>query len=169
MREIDPEVAARLATEIVVAYLGRRDVEPERLADIVRSVRLALREDLAQAEAMLREGLQLEPSASDSAPPRNGPEPAPPSAQDPERIAQSIFPDYLVSFEDGNHYRTLKRHLMAKYGMTPDDYRRKWGLPHDYPMVAPNYAKERSQVAIRSGLGRRVAPSHAQAGTPSGE
>jgi len=68
-------------------------------------------------------------------------------------VESSINPDFIYSLEDGKPYRSLRRHLMAKYGMTPDDYRRKWSLPADYPMVAPSFAKQRSEVAKRSGLG----------------
>jgi len=65
---------------------------------------------------------------------------------------QTVFPDHIVSLEDGKSYKALKRHL-RKFGMSPDDYRRKWGLPSDYPMVAENYSKARSQMAKDTGLG----------------
>ena len=68
-------------------------------------------------------------------------------------IRQSIKPDYIVCLEDGKKLKMLKRHLMTAYGMTPDDYRAKWGLPADYPMVAPNYAESRRQLAKSIGLG----------------
>jgi predicted transcriptional regulator len=71
-------------------------------------------------------------------------------------IKKSITPDYLISLEDGKQYKALKRHL-AKLAMSPVEYRSKWGLPIDYPMVAPNYALQRSELAKRSGLGRRAA------------
>ena len=67
-------------------------------------------------------------------------------------IKKTITPDYLISLEDGRQYRTLKRHLRGA-GLTPDEYRAKWGLPHDYPMVAPNYSEQRSQMAKSIGLG----------------
>ena len=70
-------------------------------------------------------------------------------------IRSSIKPDYLVCLEDGKRLKMLKRYLMAKYRMTPDDYRRKWGLNSDYPMIAPNYAKQRSDIARLVGLGRK--------------
>ncbi len=72
-------------------------------------------------------------------------------------IKKSITPDYLVCLEDGKKLKTLKRHLRTTYGMTPDDYRLKWGLPPDYPMVAPNYAAQRSAFAKEIGLGRGAA------------
>lgn len=72
----------------------------------------------------------------------------------PISIKKSITPDYLVSMEDGRRYKSLRRHLSGR-GLTPDEYRTKWGLPRDYPMVAPNYAKQRSDLARAMGLGRK--------------
>ena len=76
------------------------------------------------------------------------PEPAVP-------VKKSITPDYLVCLEDGKKLKMLKRHLMTHYGITPDEYRAKWGLPADYPMVAPNYAEQRRSLAVKIGLGRK--------------
>lgn len=70
-------------------------------------------------------------------------------------IRASVKPDYIVCLEDGKKLKMLKRHLMTAYGLTPDDYRAKWGLPTDYPMVAPNYAEARRQLAVNIGLGRK--------------
>jgi predicted transcriptional regulator len=70
-------------------------------------------------------------------------------------IRSSIKPDYVVCLEDGKKLKMLKRHLMTHYGMTPDDYRAKWGLASDYPMVAPNYAEQRRTLAVKIGLGRK--------------
>jgi predicted transcriptional regulator len=72
----------------------------------------------------------------------------------PVPIKKSITADYIVSLEDGRRYKSMKRHLRGR-GLTPDEYRRKWGLPHDYPMVAPNYAKARSELAKSMGLGQK--------------
>ena len=72
-------------------------------------------------------------------------------------IRKSVFADYLVCLEDGKQLKMLKRHLQASYGMTPDEYRTKWGLPATYPMVAPNYASHRSALAKKIGLGRKPA------------
>ena len=69
-------------------------------------------------------------------------------------IKKSITPDYLICLEDGRRFKSLKRHLRTRYGMSPDDYRAKWGLPSDYPMVAPNYAQSRSELAKTMGLGQ---------------
>ncbi len=79
-------------------------------------------------------------------------EPEPDKLVPPVSIKKSITDEYLVSMEDGKHYRSLKRHLSVR-GMTPDEYRAKWGLPRDYPMVAPAYAKARSELAKSFGLG----------------
>ena len=74
----------------------------------------------------------------------------------PVSIKKSITPDYLISMEDGKQYKTLKRHLTSR-GITADEYRAKWNLPSDYPMVAPNYSAARSELARQSGLGRKPA------------
>ena len=82
-----------------------------------------------------------------------------PSSSEPMRpavpVKRSIHPDYIVCLEDGKKFKSLKRHLRTQYDMTPEQYREKWGLPHDYPMVAPNYAAARSDLAKRMGLGQR--------------
>jgi len=86
--------------------------------------------------------------------------PAPIEVAAPEpavSIRASIKPDYIICLEDGKKLKMLKRHLMTHYGMTPDDYRAKWGLPRDYPMVAPNYAEQRRSLAMQIGLGRKPA------------
>src|SRR5689334_1661818 len=70
-------------------------------------------------------------------------------------VKKSIAPDYLVCLEDGKRFKSLKRHLRTQYNMTPEQYREKWGLPPDYPMVAPNYAVARSQLAKKMGLGQQ--------------
>jgi predicted transcriptional regulator len=72
-------------------------------------------------------------------------------------IKKSVTPDYIISLEDGKKFKSLKRPLMVRYGMTPDEYRAKWNLPSDYPMVAPNYAATRSAMARAFGLGRKPA------------
>ena len=77
------------------------------------------------------------------------------AAQEPAvAVKKSVTPDYIICLEDGKKFKSLKRHLRTRYAMTPDEYRAKWQLPHDYPMVAPNYAKERSNLAKRMGLGQ---------------
>ena len=74
-------------------------------------------------------------------------------------IKRSVTPDYLVCLEDGKKLKMLKRHLKTRYSMTPDEYRDRWGLPADYPMVAPNYSKERAKMAKKIGLGRNRSKS----------
>lgn len=71
-------------------------------------------------------------------------------------IKRSVQPDYIVCLEDGKKFKSLKRHLMSRYNMTPQEYREKWGLSHDYPMVAPDYAQTRSELAKRIGLGKKA-------------
>ncbi len=70
-------------------------------------------------------------------------------------IKQSVTPDYIICLEDGTKHKMLKRHLKTAHGMSPDKYRERWGLPRDYPMVAPNYSKTRSELAKKIGLGRK--------------
>jgi predicted transcriptional regulator len=70
-------------------------------------------------------------------------------------VKKSITPDYIICLEDGKKFKSLKRHLRTQYNMTPEHYREKWGLPSDYPMVAPNYAEARSQLAKQMGLGQQ--------------
>lgn len=119
------DATVRLAS----AYLGRNAVPVNQLSQLVGGIHEAL-VDLGRAE----------------------PEPEPLKPAVP--IKKSITPDYLVCLEDGKHLKMLKRHLRTSYGMTPAEYRAKWGLAADYPMVAPNYAKERSEFAKKIGLGR---------------
>lgn len=90
-------------------------------------------------------------------------EPAPTPAVNPKR---SVFPDYIVSLENGKQFRSMKRHLSG-LGMTPAEYREKWKLPHDYPMVAASYAAQRSSLAKKLGLGRKPAAQAAPAAAPS--
>lgn len=97
------------------------------------------------------------------------PAPEPVAKQDPAvPVRSSIKPDYIICLEDGKKLKMLKRHLMTRYGMTPDDYRAKWGLPADYPMVAPNYAEQRRTLAKSIGLGtiRTAKPGGKPRGRP---
>lgn len=75
---------------------------------------------------------------------------------------RSVFPDYIICLEDGKKFKSLKRHLGVHYGLTPNEYREKWGLKSDYPMVAPNYAAQRSALAKSSGLGRKASAKPAK-------
>ena len=84
-----------------------------------------------------------------------GPEEAAPRPEPAVSIKQSVKPEYIVCLDDGKKLKMLKRHLRTAYNMTPAEYRERWGLPRDYPMVAPNYAKQRSALAKKIGLGRK--------------
>ncbi|RAK61247.1 MucR family transcriptional regulator [Phenylobacterium hankyongense] len=123
----------RLGAEIVAAYVSRNTVAAEAVPDIIRTVHRAL------------EGLSRNAPAT----PEERPKPA-------VSIARSVQHDYIVCLEDGKKLKMLKRYLRSRYDMTPDDYRRRWGLPPDYPMVAPAYAARRSDFAKQIGLGRGV-------------
>jgi predicted transcriptional regulator len=121
-----------MATDIVAAYVGNNALPASELPQLLSGVHSALS------------------NAADQAEPANEP-----AAQPAVSIKKSITPDYLICLEDGRRFKSLKRHLRTKFDMSPDDYRRKWGLPADYPMVAPNYAKARSELAKKMGLGQR--------------
>lgn len=128
-----PEELLRLGAEIVAAYVSRNAVSAEAVPDIIRTVHQAL------------EGLTR------AAPPpiEERPKPAVP-------LSKSVQHDFIVCLEDGKRLKMLKRYLRSRYDMSPDDYRRRWGLPADYPMVTPAYAARRSDFAKQIGLGRGV-------------
>lgn len=128
---------AELTADVVSAYVANNPVPVGALPDLIASVHASL------------SGIR-QPVAADRA------ELIP--AVNPNR---SIFPDYLVSLEDGKKFKSLKRHLATSHNLTPDEYRTKWGLPRDYPMVAPNYAADRSAMAKSIGLGRKTTPAKA--------
>lgn len=119
-----------MTADIVSAYVSANQVAAQDLPALIRTIYTALRDVGAGQEPA------VEPTQ----------EPAVP-------IKRSITPDFIVCLEDGKKFKSLKRHLRTRYGMTPEEYRAKWGLAHDYPMVAPNYAKARSDLAKRMGLG----------------
>ncbi|APG93022.1 MucR family transcriptional regulator [Sinorhizobium americanum] len=81
-------------------------------------------------------------------------------------IKKSVTDDFIICLEDGKKFKSLRRHLMASYGLTPEQYREKWELPADYPMTAPNYARQRAELARATGLGRKSASVPAEASTP---
>ena len=161
-RQIDPELAIKMTTEIAVAYLNKNVIKPTEISALIRDIREALESgapDLAEEQstsaATASEGLEIRSATHE---PAACTDTDMPSAElvmlrPAVPIGESVTNDYIISLEDGRHFRSLRRHLMTKYGMTPDDYRRKWGLAADYPMVAPSYALERSEVAKRTGLG----------------
>jgi len=121
-----------LTASIVSAYVGNNPIPAAEIPALINVVHGALlRVSAGRAEAP--------------------PEPAKPAVS----VKKSITADYLVCLEDGKRFKSLKRHLRTQYNMTPEQYRDKWGLPPDYPMVAPNYAVARSQLAKKMGLGQQ--------------
>src|ERR1700741_3874074 len=126
-----------LTADIVSAYVGNNSVSAAGLPSLIRSIHDAIR------------GIS------------NGQIEAPVVAQAPAvSVRKSVSPDFLICLEDGRRFKSLKRHLRTKYNISPEDYRAKWGLPKDYPMVSPNYAASRSALAKSMGLGQggRQAP-----------
>ena len=122
---------AKLATDIIAAYVSKNEVARSDLPKLIHEVFEAL--------AAAIDGKKLSP-----APAQNG-------------NKKTIFPDYLICLEDGKRFKSLKRHLRTAYKLSPEQYRAKWNLNADYPMVAPNYAKTRSTLARSSGLGKKTA------------
>lgn len=122
-----------LSTEIVAAYVSRNSLSPADLPKLIADVYAALRglntPVFVEAEEVLK------PAVS---------------------VRKSITPDFLICLEDGKKFKSLKRHLRTTYDMSADEYRAKWGLPPDYPMVAPNYSATRSALAKSNGLGRKA-------------
>ena len=121
-----------MTAEIVSAYVSHNDVPGSQIPDVIRSVYKTL-------------GAQ---AGSDG---MGSKEPQKPAVS----VRKSITPDFIICLEDGKKLKMLKRHLRTTYGMTPEEYRAKWGLAVDYPMVAPNYAAQRSAFAKKIGLGRK--------------
>jgi predicted transcriptional regulator len=121
-----------LTADIVSAYVSHNIVSPSELPNLIHDVYDALIY-FRPAESYVEVTEPVKPAVS---------------------VKKSITPDFLICLEDGKKFKSLKRHLRSQYGMSPDDYREKWGLPHDYPMVAPNYATARSALAKEMGLGQ---------------
>ncbi len=121
----------QMAVDIASAYVGNNTLPTSQVPEVITTVYNSLR------------ALSSDTVAQDEAP-----KPAVP-------IKKSVTPDYLICLEDGKKMKMLKRYLRTTYGMSADEYRSKWGLPSDYPMVAPNYAKQRSEFAKQIGLGRK--------------
>jgi len=122
----------RMAVEIVSAYVSNNSVAAAQVPEVINTVYGSLSSLNGQSGSESSEALK--PAVS---------------------VRRSVNPDYIVCLEDGKKLKMLKRHLRAAYGMTPDEYRAKWSLPADYPMVAPNYAAQRSTFAKQIGLGRK--------------
>ena len=122
-----------LAAEIVAAYVGNNPVPQGELPRLIGEVYRSL-EGAVGGEGPREEANELRPAIT---------------------IKKSVTPEYIVCLEDGKKFKSLKRHLRSHYNMSPEQYREKWNLPADYPMVAPNYAEARSSLAKRMGLGQR--------------
>jgi predicted transcriptional regulator len=126
------EILITLTADIVAAHVSNNKVSVDDVPTLISNVHSALSGLNAPAAAL--PAAKQEPAVS---------------------IRASIKPDFIVCLEDGKKMKMLRRHLMTAYGMTPDDYRAKWGLPSDYPMVAPNYAAQRAELAKKIGLGTK--------------
>jgi predicted transcriptional regulator len=143
--KVAEEELLRMTADVVAAYVSNNTLPTAQLAEVINAVYGSLK---------ALEGQVAEPQ----------PEPLKPAVP----IRKSITPEYLVCLEDGKKLKMLKRHLRSTYNMTPDEYRAKWGLAPDYPMVAPKYAEQRSEFAKRIGLGRgagRTATRKSMSGT----
>jgi predicted transcriptional regulator len=121
-----------LTAGIISAYVSNNSVATSELAGIIADVHEALSRVSQRTGSSERE--ELKPAVA---------------------LKKSVTPEYIVCLEDGKKFKSLKRHLRTHYNLSPEEYREKWGLPHDYPMVAPNYAAARSQLAKKMGLGRK--------------
>ncbi len=125
--------AMRMTTDIVASFVANNTVSSDELSELIRSVHRAL--------LSLKEGANARPAER--------PKPAVP-------VNRSVHEDFIVCLEDGKKLKMLKRYLRSSYNMSPDEYRKRWGLPADYPMVAPAYAARRSEFAKKIGLGKGV-------------
>ena len=122
----------RMSVEIVSAYVSNNSISATQVPDVINTVHGALAS--INGQTVTESAENQKPAIS---------------------VRRSVNPDHIVCLEDGKKLKMLKRHLRAAYGMSPDEYRAKWGLPSDYPMVAPNYAQQRSAFAKQIGLGRK--------------
>ena len=134
-----------LAADIVSAYVANNAIGSDKLPDLIGSVYGAL--SRASLQGIEPEKVELKPAVA---------------------IKKSLSAEYIICLEDGKKFKSLKRHLKTHYDLSPEDYREKWGLPRDYPMVAPAYAAARSNLAKNMGLGRRaIAVAAAQPEAPA--
>ena len=122
--------ALELTTEIVAAYVSNNPVQSSELSNLIRSVHATLQGLSSTAQ----EDVEVKPAIP---------------------VKKSVTDDYIICLEDGKKLKMLKRHLKTAYDMTPEEYRAKWGLSADYPMVAPAYARKRQELAKQIGLGRK--------------
>lgn len=129
----DKNVLIDMTAEIVSAYVGNNTVSAAELPGLIQQVYGSL-VDVSQGGGVTSENELQKPAIP---------------------VKRSVAPDYIICLEDGKKFKSLKRHLRAHYDMSPDEYRAKWGLPKDYPMVAPNYTRARSALAKEMGLGQK--------------
>lgn len=140
MDTLDHRTLLECTTSIISAYVANNTIQKENLAALIADTF----QSLAKAERVEEPMEELKPAVA---------------------VRRSVHADHIICLEDGKKFKSLKRHLMSRYNMTPQEYREKWGLPADYPMVAPNYTLARSELAKKIGLGhqRKAAPA-AEAG-----
>ena len=123
----------RMVADITAAYVGQNKVDDSQVLGIITTVFKTMDRLSTSASELVEK--PKKPAVS---------------------VRRSVLPDFIVCLEDGRKMKMLKRHLRTAYNLSPDEYRSRWGLPADYPMVAPNYAKRRSQFAKKIGLGRKA-------------
>ncbi|HPG89956.1 MAG TPA: MucR family transcriptional regulator [Hyphomicrobium sp.] len=121
-----------ITASIVAAYVSNNSVASSELPTLIAETHAALSRAAGRAAPVERE--EVKPKIA---------------------VKKSVLADYIICLEDGKKFKSLKRHLRTHYNLSPEEYREKWGLPHDYPMVAPNYAEARSKLAKKMGLGMR--------------
>ncbi|MDP1554324.1 MAG: MucR family transcriptional regulator, partial [Hyphomonas sp.] len=135
MKELEESELLEMTVEIVSSYVANNSLQAGALPDLIKTVHATIVGLTHQTEAPKE---KLEPAVA---------------------ISKSVTPEHIVCLEDGRKLKMLKRYLRTRYDMTPEEYRTKWGLPADYPMVAPNYAKLRSRHAKQIGLGKKAVPA----------
>lgn len=145
----DKVTLAKLTADLVSSYVGNRSLSDLELENAIE--RLPALIDKVH-EALLKIVAETAPEAPPAAATISG-SAAPATTTPAQEPRQTIFPDHLICLEDGLSFKTLKRHLAAHHGLTPEAYRQKWGLPDDYPMAAPEYASTRAAIAKNIGLG----------------
>lgn len=143
MSELTNTLFIELTTQVVADYVGNNSVAAADLPELIQSVYSTFN------------GLQGQPA-------HEAPEELSPAVP----VKKSVTPDFIICLEDGKKFKSLRRHLMSAYNLTPEAYRTKWDLPPTYPMVAPNYASARSVLAKQIGLGRKPAPEPEPAPQP---
>ncbi|MBI1339260.1 transcriptional regulator [bacterium] len=130
-KQSDPTYIVEMVSDIVSAYVAHNPVPVADLPKLIERVHSVLTE--INTTGAVEEKPELKPAVP---------------------IRKSVTDDHLICLEDGKKFKSLKRHLKTRYDLSPEQYREKWGLPADYPMVAPNYAKRRSELAVKMGLGQ---------------